>query len=174
MKTWEQILLDNPPFYPDSSTDEEKMHFMFMLEDGRLIGDSEGRNHCNLMGWTMEDNDPHQIEQDLCEQNKALRVCFQPFYEKRDGTRGDFWAIYVEINKILPNDAQWATLSNLYQLNGWRNTVVSWDVYSLENKKWERKSEGTLAELREILNPTPPIVKPSKGQSKRSPGAVAH
>ena len=57
MKTWERLLLDNPPFYPDSSTDEEKMRFMFLLEDGRLVGDSEGRNHRDLMGWTTEDGD---------------------------------------------------------------------------------------------------------------------
>jgi hypothetical protein len=171
MKTWEQILLDNPPFYPDSSTDEKKMRFMFLLEDGHLIGDSEGRNHCNLMGWTTEDDDPRQIEQALCEQNKALRVCFQPFSEKRDRTRGDFWAVYVQIDKTLPNEAQWATLSNLYRLNGWRNTVVTWDVYSPEKRKWEHKSEGTLAELRELLNPTSQTVKVMKTrQSKRSPG----
>ena len=149
MKTWEQILIDNPPFYPNSSTDEEKMRFMFLLEDGRLIGDSEGESHSVLMGWTMEDGtDLQRLEQDLCEQNKALRVCYQPFSEKNDGTRGDFWAIYIQINKILPNEAQWATLSNLYRLNGWRNTVVTWDVYSPETEKWDHKSEGTLAELR--------------------------
>src|SRR5882762_9111627 len=86
MKTWERLLLDNPPFYPDSSTDEEKMRFMFLLEDGRLVGDSEGRNHRDLMGWTTEDGDSNQIEQNLCKQNKALRVCFQPFSLKQDGT----------------------------------------------------------------------------------------
>jgi hypothetical protein len=170
MKTWEQILLDNPPFYPDSSTDEEKMHFMFLLEDGRLIGDSEGRNHSVLLGWTMEDGtDLQQIEQDFCEQHKALRLCFQPFFEKRDGTRGDFWTVYVQINKVVPNEAQWATLSKLYLLNGYRNTFVDWDAYSLEKKKWERKSEGTLAELRELLNPTAPTIKVKEPRrSKRS------
>jgi hypothetical protein len=35
MKSLEQILLDNPPFYPDSSTDEKKMRFMFLMEDLR-------------------------------------------------------------------------------------------------------------------------------------------
>jgi len=164
-------LLDNPPFYPDSSTDEKKMRFMFLLEDGRLIGHSEGRNHRELMGWTMEDDsDPEQVERDLCEKNKALRVLFQPFSEKRDGTRGDFRAIYVQINKIVPNEAQWATLTKLYLLNGHRNTVVSWDAYFPEKKKWERKSEGTLAELRELLNPTAPTIKAKKTRrSKRSP-----
>ena len=153
MKTWEQILIDNPPFYPDSSTDEKKMQFMFLLEDGRLIGDSEGGNHSILIGWTVEDGeDLSQIERDLCEQNKALRICFRPFSEKRDGTRGDFWAVYVQIDGVLPNDAQWTTLSRLYRLNGWRNTVVTWDAYSLEEKKWDRRSESNLAELREYLN----------------------
>jgi len=118
----------------------------------------------------MEDADPRQIEQNLCEQNKALRVCFQPFSEKRNGTRGDFWAVYVQIDKILPNEAQWATLSNLYQLNGWRNTVVTWDAYSPEKRKWEHKSEGTLAELRDLLYPLAPAIKAKKTrQSKRSP-----
>jgi hypothetical protein len=171
MKSFEQILLDNPPFYPDSSTDEKKMSFMFLLEDGRLTGDSQGRNHSVLMGWTMEDGgDLHQIERDLCEQNKALRVCFQPFSLKKDGTRGDFWAIYVQIDKVVPNDAQWTTLSNLYLLNGHRNTVATWDVYSSEKQKWEHKSESTLAELREFLNPSSPITGTPKKQrpSKRA------
>src|SRR5260221_2284017 len=170
MKAWEQILVDNPPFYPDSSTDEQKMRFMFLLEDGRLIGDSEGRNHSVLMGWTSEDEGYlHDVEQHLCEQNKALRVCYQPFSEKKDGTRGDFWAVYVQIDKVLPNDAQWATLSNLCSLNGFRNTVVTWDAYLAKTKKWERKSEGTLAELRELLNPTSPTATTTKKphQSKR-------
>jgi hypothetical protein len=153
MKTWEQILIDNPPFYPDSSTDEKKMHFMFLLEDGRLIGDSEGQNHAVLIGWTAQDGeDLSQLERGLCEQYKALRICFQPFSEKRDGTRGDFWAVYVQIDGVLPNDAQWTTLSNLYRLNGWRNTVVTWDAYSLEEEKWDHRSESTLAEFREFLN----------------------
>jgi hypothetical protein len=157
MKTLEQILLDNPPFYPDSTTDEKKMSFMFLLEDGHLIGDSEGRNHAALMGWTADDDgDLKQVEQDLCEQNKALRVCFEPFSVKRDGTRGNFWAIYIEIDKVVPIDAQWATLSNLYLLKGHRNTVVTWDAYLPEKQKWDRISEGTLAELREFVNPSPP------------------
>ena|SRR5882762_7661335 len=170
MKTWERLLLDNPPFYPDSSTDEEKMRFMFLLEDGRLVGDSEGRNHRDLMGWTTEDGDSNQIEQNLCKQNKALRVCFQPFSLKQDGTRGEFWTVYVEINKIVPNEAQWATLSKLYLMNGYRNTFVDWDAYLPEKKKWNHKSEGTLAELRELLYPAAQTVKTKKTrQSKRSP-----
>ena len=155
MKTWEQILVDNPPFRPDCSTDEKKMSFMFLLEDGRLIGDAGGNSHCAfLIGWTAEDGeDLRAIQKCLCEQNNALRICFQPFVSKSDGTSGDFWAIYVEIDAVLPNDPQWATLSTLYRLNGYRNTVITWDVYSPEKKQWMRKSEGTLAELRALLNP---------------------
>jgi hypothetical protein len=77
MKTFEQILLDNPPFSPDASTDEEMMHFMFLLEDGLLIGDSQGQNHSVLMGWTSEDaGDLHQIQREFCEQHRVLRICF--------------------------------------------------------------------------------------------------
>jgi hypothetical protein len=154
VKTWGQILADNPPFRPDSSTDENKMRFMFLLEDGRLIGDGEGQNHAVLMGWVSDDGgDLREIEEQLCKENKALRLCFQPFHEKRNRMRGDFWAVYVQIDAVMPNDAQWATLSDLYRLNGYRNTVVTWDVYSQERKRWEHNSEGTLSELRELLNP---------------------
>lgn len=170
MKTWEQILVDNPPFRPDSSTDSKKMRFMFLLENGQLIGDAEGRNHTVLMGWTSEDSDPHQVEQQLCEQNKALRVCYQPFSEKRDGTRGDFWAVYVQIDKVPPNEAQWATLSALYLLNGWRDTVVTWDAHSSEKRKWERSSEGTLADLRRQLFPDPVLpTTENKTKNKMTP-----
>jgi hypothetical protein len=123
------------------------------------------------MGWTVEDGgDLHQIERELCEQNKALRVCFQPFSQKRNGSRGDFWAIYVQIDKIVPNDEQWATLSKLFLLNGHRNTVVTWDAYSSEKQKWEHTSEGSLHELREFLNPSsPPTSTPKEPRrSKRS------
>lgn len=166
MKAWEQILVDNPPFRPDS-TDTKKMRFMFLSEDGRLIGHAEGRNHSVLMGWTLEDDEPRQVEEHLCEQNKASRVCYQPFFEKRDGTRGDFWAIYVEIHKILPNEAQWATLSDLYRLNGWRNTIVTWDAYSSEKKKWERSGEGTLADVRRQLSPDPILPTAEKKKTPR-------
>ena len=130
------------------------MSFTFLLEDGRLVGDSEGRNHSVLIGWTKEDGyDLRQLElRPLAEPNKALRICFQPFWEKRDGTRGDFWAVYVQIDKILPNEKQWATLSDLYRLNGWRNSIVTWDIFLPETEEWNRNREGTLAELREILN----------------------
>jgi hypothetical protein len=165
MKKWEQVLVDNPPFRPDSSTDETKMRFMFLLEDGRLIGDSEGQNHSVLIGWTMQDGgEPGEIEKRLCKENKALRICFQPFFEKRDGTRGDFWCVYVEIDDVLPNDSQWTTLSDLYLLNGHRNTIVTWDAYSPEKKQWEH-GEGTLAELGEVLNP---VLSPKPKKTRKS------
>jgi hypothetical protein len=144
------------------------MRFMFLLEDGRLIGQSEG-NHSHLIGWTKEDGyDLRKIEERLCVEHKALRLCFQPFWLKDDGTRGDFWSVYVEVGTILPNEAQWATLSALYLLNGHRNTVVAWDVYLAEEKRWMRVSEGTLAELRAVFNPKPKAIAESKPTRKRS------
>jgi hypothetical protein len=169
MKTLEQILLDDPPFYPNSSTDELKMRFMFLLEDGRAIGNPEGQNHSVLIGLTAEDgDDTSQIEREFCRQNNAVRVCFQRFTEKSDGTRGEFWALYIEIFNVRPNDAQWDALSNLYLVNGHRNTFVTWDVYSPKKKKWENKSERSLAELRQFLNPPPRPVRPTSRKKRRT------
>ena len=151
MKSLEQVLLGNPPFYPDSSTDETKMTFMFLLEDGRLVGDAEGRNHAVLLGWTESDgHETSGLENEWCKKYNGLRLCFQPFQVKNDGTRGNFWCLYVEVGEVVPNDAQWATLSELYLLHGHRETVVSWDV-CLEGK-WSHESESTLADLRKAFD----------------------
>ena len=138
------------------------MHFMFLLQDGRLAGDSEGGNHTTLMGWNSEDGDPHQIQQSLCEQNKALRICFQPISKKDDGTRGDFWSVYVEIDNVSPNEAQWTTLSALYRLKGWRHTIVVWDVYASGRKREWIHGEGSLTDLRRLVCPLPPKTQTKK------------
>jgi len=151
VKTLEQVLCDNPPFYPDASTDETKMAFMFLLEDGRLVGNAEGENHSVLLGWTEADGyDLHQLESDWYKRYNALRLCFGSFQVKCDGTRGEFWCLYIEVGDVVPNDAQWATLSKLYLIHGHRNTVVAWDV-RLEEDKWSREREGTLADLRRLF-----------------------
>jgi hypothetical protein len=168
VKTLDQIFQDNPPFYPDHFTDTQKMRFMFLLEDGRLVGDSEGRNHTTLMGWNSEDGDPHEIQRSLCEQNKALRICFQPFSEKDDGTRGDFWSLYVQIDNVFPNEAQWTTLSELYRLKGWRDTIVVSDVYAPETKRgWIHGQSSSLNDLKRLLDERI-NEKPQKTKPRRS------
>jgi hypothetical protein len=164
MKTLDQILLDNSPFYPDPFTDTQKMRFMFMLENGSLIGDSEGRNHSVLLGCH-DDNDPQQIEKSFCEQNKALRLCFESYREKPNGARGEFWCVYVQIFDALPNDAQWRTLGTLYNLKDRQNTNFKWDVHAPETKRGWVNGEGTLSDFRRQLYPE--IVAPKKRAGRK-------
>jgi hypothetical protein len=168
MKTLDQILRDNPPFYPDSLTDMRKLRFMFLLEDGMLIGQSEGNHFALLGGGRVEE--PSEIERSFCEQNKALRVCFESFREREDGIRGDFWCLYVEIFDALPNDAQWATIGRLYGLKDRRNTHIKWDVLRSDTRRKWIRGEGTINDFRRQLYPPPPTVTPKKRtMRKRKP-----
>jgi hypothetical protein len=122
---------------------------MFLLEDGRLVGDSE--QHLVMLGWTDADGYDTQLTQAWCEQNGALRLCFGPFQVKRDGTRGDFWCLYIEIGKILPNEAQWDTISKLFLLHGHRDTVLTWDIRLPGADTWSREEERSLGDLKRLL-----------------------
>lgn len=151
MKSFDQILLDNPPFYPDALTHERKMRFMFLLEDGRLIGHSEGQRHSKILG--LDDNEDYQlIEEDFCNKNKCLRLCFQSHNEGRTKK----WTLYIEVFEIRPNEAQWATLGVLFNLKGRSDTSVRWDVLApnVEKKKRRRKrGEGSLCDFRRVMCP---------------------
>jgi hypothetical protein len=159
MKTLEQILLDNPPFYASKIAGDERIHWMFMLEDGRLI-ELPGKNHAKLLGVTADDGDPQAIEQSFCEQNKALRIAFEAFREL-DARPGDYRCVYVQIFGLLPNEAQWAALGELYRIRGRNETICRWDVYSAKNKKWAR-GQGSLSDLRRQIVPLPPTPKTTK------------
>src|ERR1700731_2173060 len=161
MKTLEQILHDSLPFYPDFSTDRRKMRFMFLLEDGSLIGDVEG-NHFDLLGGNYPDEEPRTIERSFCDQNKALRFSFQ-----RYGIKDEFWCLYVEIFNALPNEAQWITLGRLYCLKGWQNTDMRWDVLMSETKHESIHGEGTLNEFRRALYPQVVTLKKRTGRKPR-------
>jgi hypothetical protein len=172
VKTLEQILSDNPAFYPDASTDTRKMRFMFLLENGSLIG-AEGQNHFALLGGESKIEEPTEIEKLFCEQNKALRLCFESYSEKSNGARGEFWCVYVETFKDLPSEAQWATLGNLYNLKDRQNTHFKWDVLTPEIKRGWLRGEGSLSDFRRVLYPPPAIVvskkerKPTRRKSRR-------
>jgi hypothetical protein len=167
MKSLEQILLDNPPFYPDSSTDAQKMRFMFLMEDGHLIGDSEGHNHRTLLGWTPSDPDPGQVEETFCKQNKCLRLCFQPFWEL-DGRRGNFWCLYIQPFEIQPNDAQWSTLGVLFNLNGRSDTLVTWDVRAPQTERGWIHGEGSLNDFKRLICPLPLTTAVKRRKAKRA------
>jgi hypothetical protein len=144
MKTLEQILDEKPPFSPSKIGNDESVHWLFLLEDGRLIEQS-GCSHAELLGITSAEGDPQANERTFCELNKALRITFEEFAEL-DGRPGDYRCVYIEIFSPLPNEAQWAALGELYRIRGRDETIAKWDVYSSEKKEWTH-GQGSLNDL---------------------------
>ena len=167
MKSLEQILLDNPPFYASSVTEKDSMLFMFLLEDGRIIGirkngENEGkiRNHAALLGLTQEDG--VSAEKSFCEQNHALRVIFEKYTEHK-GIRGDYAAVFVQIFDRPPNDAQWAALADLYRIKDRPDSFVVWDVAS-PNQQKPLHGDGSLADFKRLLDSVFKSTVPPKGK----------